>query len=290
MTVSQPDFTVRATIRDNAHVVSSYAGIDEGAWQHTFKQGLVAALDHVQPLPTPISGDPHRPLLVFVDGQDGSLGALINEFRDPQPAGGRYPEPLPKARRNTIALQVEEAIALIEEFNPGYAATVHDLLCTVILGAGVKSVSASVSHQIGIAFINPRESWTVLDMAEMLLHEAIHQAQYLDQMVRDWYTKPFHELIASDVKATSPIRRTPRPIPLVLQAAAVGTAIMDMRSWAGQEDSACEMCGNLARSLTGVKQHEDLLSERGLQVLYELAKEVAASPALQIISGSRNSE
>lgn len=286
MTIVQPDFTARATIRANARAVASYAGLDSDVWDGPFKRGLVKTLDRVQALPTPAGDNSDRPLVLFADGQTGAVGHLIDEFRDPEAVGGRHPEPLPGEGRDELVAQIEAAIELIEEFHAGYATVVHDLLCTVILGTGVKSVSASLSHQIGTAFINPKDGWMVLDMAEQLLHEATHMAQYLDQMVQDWYARPFHELLASDVLVTSPIRRVPRPIPLVLQAATVGVAIMDLRSWAGASEAASEMCGHLAQSLAGVKEREDLLSDRGRQVLHELATDVAASPALERLTGT----
>lgn len=286
MTVTLPGFTRRETIRANARALAEYAGLGDGIWAGSFKRGLVAALDRVQALPTPIGEDEQRPRVIFVDGQGDALGRLIDEFRDPQAAGGNHPEPLPEAGRAAITSQIDSAIAMIEEFHDGYAAVVHDLLCTVILGTGVKSVSASLGHQIGTAFINPQQGWTVLDMAEQILHESIHEAQYLDQMIHEWYARPFHELLASDVLVTSPIRRVPRPVPLVLQAATVGVAIMDLRSWSGAMEAASEMCGHLAQSLGGVKQHEDLLSDRGRQVLHELAADIAASPALEHLTKS----
>lgn len=286
MRVMQPGFTVRATIHANGRALAAYAGLGNEVREDSFKRGLVAALDHVQALPTPLGEDERRPRVIFADGQGGSLGRLIDEFRDPEAAGGSRPEPVPEAGREALTSQIDAAIAMIEEFHDGYAAVVHDLLCAVILGTGVKSISASLGHQIGTAFINPQKGWTVLDMAEQILHEAIHEAQYLDQMVHDWYSRPFHELLASDVLVTSPIRRVPRPIPLVLQAATVGVAIMDLRSWAGATAAASEMCRHLAQSLAGVKQREDLLSDRGRQVLHELAAAVAASPALKRLTST----
>jgi hypothetical protein len=286
MTIVQSGFTAHETIHANARELAAFAGLGDEIWAGPFKHALVAALDRVQALPTPVGGDERRPQVIFIDGQGGALGRLIDEFRDPDAAGGSHPVPLPDMGRDAIVAQIDDAIALIEQFHDGYATVVHDLLCTVVVGTGVKSLSASLAHQIGTAFINPQRGWTVLDMAEQLLHESIHEAQYLDQMVHDWYTRPFHELIDSGIVATSPIRRVARPIPFVLQAATVGVAIMDLLSWSGSAAAASDMCGHLAQSLASVKQHEDLLSERGRQVLDELAAEVAASTAFEHLTST----
>lgn len=285
MSITQPNFTIRENVYANARAVAEYASVGEEIWEASFKRGFVAALDRVQALPTPIGEDEQRPHVIFADRQGGPLGRLIDEFRDPEAEGGNRPKPLPEVGRKALTSQIDSAVMMIEEFHDGYATVVHDLLCTVILGTGVRSVSASLSHQIGTAFINPQKGWGVLDMAEQILHESIHEAQYLDQMVHDWYVRPFHEMLDSKVLVTSPIRRIPRPVPLVLQAATVGVAIMELRWWAGAVEAASEMCGHLAKSLAGIKRHEDLLSDHGRQVLHELAADVAASHALNRLTG-----
>jgi hypothetical protein len=287
-TIAQPDFTTRATVRANAHAVIRFAGMPEPADDDApLKPVLFAALDRLQALPTP-AGDPAAPpLTIFADGQAGDLGRLIDEFCDPPDEGGRRPEPIPSADRASVERLLQEGLALLEAFHPGYASLTHDLVGAVIVAGGVRSISASLSHQIGTVLVNPQHGWTALDYAETLLHESIHEAQYLDQMVVDWYARPFHELLVLDVLVKSPIRRRMRPLPLVLQAACVAAPIVDLRWWAGERAGAVELCAHVIEGLTGVREREELLSDRGRLVLRELADQIAASPVLAAVAADR---
>jgi HEXXH motif-containing protein len=284
MTAELADFTRPETVLANVKTLGSHVKLDHTDWESDFKRGLVATLDRLQKLPTPFNErDPRKPLLVFVNGQPGSMGELIAEFHDPG-QHDRVPVAISPEERSIVQDQLARAIAFVREFQKDYGCLVERLLCTIVIGGGVKSVSASLSRQIGTAFINPKRGWSTLDYAEQVLHEAIHEAQYIDQMIQGWYAKSFEDLLASDDLVRSPIRRIPRPVPLVLQAATVAVPIMQLRWWAGAEEAAASMCSNLIEALTGVKRYESLLSERGQRVLADLGREVARSPVLDAMA------
>jgi hypothetical protein len=102
----------------------------------------------------------------------------------------------------------------------------------------------------------------VLHYAEALLHESVHKAQYLDQRLTPWCTRP------------------DRQLPFLLQAACVGVAIVDLRWWARERQAAVQMCEGLVEALRGLQLHEAQLSRRGREVLHDLAASVSSSPAL----------
>lgn len=276
-TSTRIDFISPATVRANADAVIRFAGLS-AAPGGALKPVLVDALNRLQALPTPAS-DGEEPTIMFVDGQAGEMRRLIDEFGDPDD-NAQVPQPIPPAQRDAVRKALKDGLQMVESFNPEHARLVRDLVAVVIVGGGVKSVSASLFHQIGTVFVNPQPGWSTLDYAETLLHESIHEAQYLDQMNVEWYVKPFQELAQSDVLVQSPIRRRPRPLPWVLQAATVGVPLVDLRWWAGARAEAIDLCQRVAESLVGVREREDLLSARGRQVLEELADQLAGSAAL----------
>jgi hypothetical protein len=275
---SQPAFASPATVRANAEAVIGFAGSPPPAGPDApLKPALMAALDRLQAIPTP-AGDPAAPpLRIFADGQSGDLARLVAAFGDPD--GGRLPQPLPSGQVEAVDRLLLDGLALLEEFHPDWAALTRDLVAAIVVGRGVGSISASLNCQLGTVFVNPQAGWTRLDYAETLLHESIHEAHFLDEMIGEWYVRPFRELVDSDVLVMSPILRRLRPLPLVLQAVCVGAPIVDLRWWAGERAGAVELHERVSASLAGVRERADLLTERGRAVVRELGEQLAASPA-----------
>jgi hypothetical protein len=186
----------------------------------------------------------------------------------------------PDADERALACaRITAAVDMIDAFHAGYGAVVRDTIAAVVVTCGAPVVSAGAQHGLGTVFVNPGAGWRVLDYAEALLHESIHHAQYLDQRLTPWCTRPINGLLDMDPVVTA-TRPSPRPLPLLLQAACVGVAIVDLRWWAGERQAAVGICEGLVEAARDLQLHEHQLSLRGREVLHDLAASVSASPAL----------
>jgi hypothetical protein len=181
--------------------------------------------------------------------------------------------------RALVSARIAAAIDMIDAFHAGYGAVVRHTIAAVVVTCGARVVSADAQHGPGTVFVNPGAGWRVLDYAEALLHESIHHAQYLDQRLTPWCTRPIDGPLDMDAVVT-PTRPLPRPLPLLLQAACVGVAIVELRWWAGERQAAVGICEGLVEALRDLQLHEHQLSLRGREVLHDLGAAVSASPAL----------
>jgi hypothetical protein len=227
----------------------------------------------------PRAGDGGSPVVVFADGQAPAVADLVRQLDEGEAGGGRTPQALTVDERALVTARISAGVDMIDAFDAGYGALVHDIITAVVVTCGAQAVSASVPHGLGTVFVNPGASWRGLDYAEALLHESIHKAQYLDQRLTPWCTRPVNGLSDMDT-IVSPTRPIPRPLPFLLQAACVGVAIVDLRWWAGERQAAVRICEGLVEALRDLQTHEEQLSLRGREVLDDLAAAVAASPAL----------
>jgi hypothetical protein len=227
----------------------------------------------------PRAGDGRSPVVIFADGQAPDVADLVRQLDEGEAGSGCTPQALTADERALVSARITAAVDMIDAFHAGYGAVVHDVIAAVVVTCGAPAVSASVPHGFGTVFVNPGAGWRVLDYAEALLHESVHKAQYLDQRLTPWCTRPVHGLFDMDAIA-SPTRPIRRPLPFLLQAACVGVAIVDLRWWAGERQAATQICEGLVEALRDLQMHEDQLSHRGREVLHDLAASVSASPAL----------
>jgi HEXXH motif-containing protein len=226
----------------------------------------------------PRAGDRSSPVVMFADGQAPDVAA-VRHLDQGEAGGGCTPQALTVDERALVSARIMAAIDMIDTFHAGYGAVVRDTIAAVVVTCGARAASANSEHGLGTVFVNPGAGWRVLNYAEALLHEGIHNAQYLDQRLTPWCTSPGHGLLDTDA-IVSPTRPIPRPLPFLLQAACVGVAIVDLRWWAGQRQAAVQLCEGLVEALRDLQMREVQLSLRGREVLHDLAAAVSASPAL----------
>jgi hypothetical protein len=227
----------------------------------------------------PRAGDVGSPVVIFADGRTPDVADLVRRLDAGEAGGGCTPHARMMDERALVSARIGAAVDMIDAFHAGYGAGVHDIIATVVVTCGARAVSAGVPPGLGTVFVNPGAGWRVLDYAEALLHESIHKAQYLDQRLTPWCTRPVHGRLDMDT-IVSPARPIPRPLPFVLQAACVGVAIVGLRWWAGEPQAAVRICEGLVEALRDLQMHEEQLSLRGREVLRDLAAAVSASPAL----------
>lgn len=212
--------------------------------------------------PVSAAGEGGSPVVIFMDGQAPDVADLVRQLDEGEPCSGCTPHALTADERALVSARISAAVDMIDAFHAGYGVVVHDIITAVVVTCARQAVSAGAPHGFGTVFVNPGPGWRVLHYAEALLHESVHKAQYLDQRLTPWCSRP------------------DRQLPFLLQAACVGVAIVDLRWWAGERQASVQICEGLVEALRDLQLHEDQLSRRGREVLHDLAASVSASPAL----------
>lgn len=141
----------------------------------------------------------------------------------------------------------------------------------VLLGALVVSQHApirqgSASHFLGIVCLRPRVDGTY---REALLHEAVHQALFLEDAVRGVFD---HEQAAL---VPSPLRAGARSYEAAFHAAAVAFTLAHARRRAGNAAGVAVLVARLTRVLPELERRSDCLTGHGRGLLGELRAGVA---------------
>jgi hypothetical protein len=278
-TPTTPLFAVPSVYTANMHAIAAHVG-EAGAADRSAKVAYLHALDRIQrdPIPKPFEA---TPVVHFWEPEgDRFPGFLDNFLQNARPTDDIV---IPADERARVEEHVADGLRTLAEYRHDYAAMVNELIGAVICAHSPEVASASVSSHLGMIALQGELDPSEATYAEALLHEALHQAQFLDEMVARWYSVDPQEMGQPEDLVVSPIRRVPRAFNLTLAAVCVAAVLVDFLWWAGERDRATEMCKSTLLSLSGLKEREHLLAPRGRDVLQNLAtatSETAAFAAL----------
>jgi hypothetical protein len=279
-TVRQVGFTSRQVYEANIDALLAYAGVEpSGGGGLERKQAFIAAVDRIQAAPTPGRPFSSEPQVCFFEPGDELLEMLAREFTRAEDGTTVAPVRLPPKQRSAVVSGVSESVGLLQAFHPGYAAAVRDLVAAIVVAGGSNVSGATRSSQLATIYLNPPADWDSVSYAEALLHESVHIAHYLDQMITPWFASPHWQLAGPETSVISSIRRISRPLPLALEACCVSTVLVDLLWWAGADARAAAMCSSTMESLVGIKALERHLAPRGREIVEDLASVLASSPA-----------
>lgn len=221
-------------------------------------QRLPCLLDDTAPSPRLVF-DPHAP------GVRAHLSAFMAEA--PEPA-------LPAiADFDVWRERFSASLDLLRQFDPRYpealAMLVHTLLFIPLQRA--EYGGASLGEAPGVVWIRPDPNWEPRDLAESLLHEAVHQAVFLHDMAWGYMTD---EAFADEARVFSAVRSVYmsgegplRTYCAAFHAACVAAYLIPFFVFVCRPDRAQTFSTALARSLPELLGRTDLLTPNGRQVL-----------------------
>ncbi|PEW41900.1 hypothetical protein CN444_25390 [Bacillus thuringiensis] len=124
-----------------------------------------------------------------------------------------------------ILNKIEKAMNLIKIINPNLHFLIHNVISTIGCVRKKGYAGGSVSTAVGMIWINPLAKWTVVDYADAIVHEFIHNSLFLDDMVNCIF--PNSSLLNNpDALVTSTIRKTKRGLDKSFHSAAVAIGLM----------------------------------------------------------------
>lgn len=280
------DFCSAETVRNNVRIVTDFAGIlptDETPSAR--KRAFIAALDQLQRTPTPAITVGRQPAVVIVDDAlSGAAAVAADLTADSERGQPVWPVvPVHPAERDAMERGVAVGLELLKANESQFYDVVCELVGCVVIAGGSRLEGASKSSMLGTIYMNPQPHWTAARYAETILHETIHEAHFLDQMIRPWFAFPHWEYEERGFYARSPIRRVPRPLPFTLEACCVSVILIGFLWRTGDRTRAVEMCASTVESLTSVEDVRAHLTPRGSAVFDELKNVVLASAAFGMV-------
>jgi HEXXH motif-containing protein len=197
---------------------------------------------------------------------------LAEDMRDVDSVEAIAPDRLPDLMRC-----LADARMMIREYDPTAGRYLSDLVGEIILIQKSGYVSGSFWHLLGAIWISPEPTWTIVDFAETLLHESIHQSLFLADMVCGLFRCSNADLASTEMLVISPIRKVLRPYDAAFHASTVVVTLVDFYEWAGRADRAEDLCGPLLPTLTQLFERRHALTPTGEQILNQMIKVTAQS-------------
>ena len=173
--------------------------------------------------------------------------------------------------RETVEREIAAARELLLLLRPHELETADLLIGTLVFVRKAGSAGGSFGTALGMVWLNPQHDWTTADYAEALLHETVHQALFLEQLVRGMFTvDDGHRLAEEDARVVSAILRIGRPYDASLHSAWVAIALAEFDLERGEVDEACAKLSSLRPTVDGLREKDRFLDDHGKLLLSEL--------------------
>lgn len=253
------------TVSSNALQVINTAGTRDAP---TMRVALQRALAQLQPSKFPFDETRLRCEFGFAEAAHTmtlerlrNAGSLPDDFR------------CSAAEQQVIEAHCDDAIALLADLQPSVAAGLNLLVGSLLVCRG-SAGGGGVSNVVGAIWISPGSCWSVVDYADMILHEYVHQALFLDDMVRRIFAAPLRVLQGERALVRSAVLQRPRDYDKAYHSAFVGHALAELRAALGQHDDALARLVPVLATLDGLHQRTSLLTEHGRRRLVALTERV----------------
>ncbi|HZZ30460.1 MAG TPA: HEXXH motif-containing putative peptide modification protein [Phenylobacterium sp.] len=234
----------------------------------TAKSRFIAALNRIQQSTIPQTRD--QIVVSFAD--DAETRHCLQ--REGLLTDGQHPWIEDAAERFRTFGAVRDAM----EFIRAVDGPLHDLIVETI-GSLVcfrrPGKSGSVSSLVGFMWLNPSSEWSVVDYAEYIVHEYIHNAIFVADLSRKIFAKPHYEMSPDSLIVTA-ILKYPRNFNIAFHSLFVAVSLGAFLRRANQPARARQVLSGAALTLGEISKKPELLSEHGAKWLSQLHEAIQA--------------
>ena len=236
--------------------------------------GYVKTLNRIQARPISLdgvceaSGSPRR-IYRFTDPLDAAILEYFLEER--AEASHLYDQD----RCDEIEQRFGEGRDLLESFDGSVTRILDSLVARILLARKRGFGGASSGVTLGCIWLSPPTSWSATDFAEALYHETLHQALFLEEMIRGVYRVDIATMSAPDGQVVSAIRKERRPFGASFHAACVAAGLIDLYRFLGDRDRVDSLMEGLGPSVDEMASKREFLDEDGQAILGEIQLRVS---------------
>ncbi|MDO7486843.1 HEXXH motif-containing putative peptide modification protein [Peribacillus frigoritolerans] len=177
----------------------------------------------------------------------------------------------PHEERAAITYKIEKGLELIKLLHPNLHSLIIRHFGTIYLAKRTGYGGGTVSSLLGLLWLNPPKKWTVVDYAEALYHEFIHNTLFLDDMVNGIFPNP-DDCYIEEALTTSTILKKKRSMDRAFHAANVSIGIMHMYYMLGDNKKSKMYNEDLKRTIDELNERSRFFGERGIEILQEMNK------------------
>jgi hypothetical protein len=273
-----PSVVMKPRVHANALAIESYAGIAPSPT----RASALRALEALQPIRLGLHPDDDGPHVGFEPLPEERSAWLAIMAVKRLPRDWRYET----GQREPILRKVASALALIGAADGETLEAINTLIGTLVMARLKGFEGGSISSVLGAIWIGLDESRPAEDFAELLVHEYVHNALFLEDMVHSVFVDGEDRLGQPDGLVTSAILKIPRGYDKAFHSAMVSVVLCELDRRMGRPKKAEGSLAPLASTLVGLREKDQFLTANGLDVLSELedwaASLFAAQPDLAV--------
>ncbi len=257
------------SIFTSASAVSSYSNC---LVETDLRGSFLTALNKIQPYKFHFDQDGTLPFLNFgeesVHNPETLKHLLILEEL---PDNWKY---LPQEIEQ-IKGHVRGAFQILKDLDPEVFSAFQVLIGTLVFGRKAHYDGGSLSSLIGAIWVGLSPDQADLDYAELILHEFVHHALFLDDMVNRIFLVGEARLAQSDGLVQSAILKIRRGYDKAFHSAFVAFVLAQLYQKMGEPTKAQEFIEPLLITVSGLQANTKFLTTHGQAILKSLADALA---------------
>ncbi|KHF30550.1 hypothetical protein LR68_00921 [Anoxybacillus sp. BCO1] len=165
-----------------------------------------------------------------------------------------------------ISDRIEKALKLIQILHKDLYDLIHVLIGTFLILKKDLFGGGSVSNVMGLVWLNPQPNWSIIEYAEAIYHEFIHQSIFLDDMINCMFPNA-NDCAEESALVTSTILRMKRPLDRAYHAAGVAIGIMHLYHLFNDYKNSMKYMDDLRKTVGEIEERTKFLGEQGLKTL-----------------------
>jgi hypothetical protein len=264
-----PSTVMQARVQDNARAVVGYAGGGPGPLRGAF----LGAMEELQVLHLGLCSDEDSTTPTFAPAADESAAWLAVMAIDELPDDWEYVG----TDRQKVRDKIARALNLVREHDPSTFEAINTIIGRFLVARLEHFEGGSISSLIGAIWIALGPDRPVEEFAELIVHEYVHNALFLEDMVHGVFVDGEARLGEDDALVTSAILKIPRGYDKAFHSAVVSAVLGEFQQRLGLHEKAATSLEPLATTLIGLREKDEMLTDNGRRVLAELEDWVGQS-------------
>ncbi|MGY3716072.1 aKG-HExxH-type peptide beta-hydroxylase [Sutcliffiella cohnii] len=171
-----------------------------------------------------------------------------------------------KEQQEDIEYRIKTALRVIKSLNENLYTLIKQHISTIYVIKKDGFGGGSVSGMVGFIWLNVQQDWTVIDIAEHLYHEFIHNVLFIDDMVNCIFPDP-EACGQPEALVTSPILKWRRPLDRSYHAACVAIGIQHMYFLLRDNREDRNYFKDLSVTISELNEKTSYLGEQGIKIL-----------------------
>ena len=173
---------------------------------------------------------------------------------------------VPRRERPATCERFRRAMDIIAGSSHHLASLIEALIGSIPVYRVPHRDGGSLSCAIGMFWLSPDRSWTSTYWAEMIVHEFVHNAVFLEDMVRGLMPAPTN-LGLPGALSVSALRKTRRPFDKAFHSACVAIGMMHLYHLLGDESRVDSLLSDLRTTVRDMTRNVRAMERSGVQLL-----------------------